>query len=214
MLLLPLLACAACIVSGAGNRNRATLAEHPPPCSLLGACLLCAARGLQGNLLLVVMELMPGGSLRAALQSAETRPLLRWAAGWVCHAAPRCHAELPCTALPCIALLRFKWRMLGGSCQLCSPLLDRESVSGWLHSLMPVPGLMCMQRLARGSGCCGGARLPAQRPAHTAQRPQVQVNGHEHWLALTLSARPLPWCLPLPAPTHHPACLAAGALWW
>jgi len=36
---------------------------------------------LQDGLVLVVMELMPGGSLRAALQNPAKRQALRWEAG-------------------------------------------------------------------------------------------------------------------------------------
>jgi hypothetical protein len=41
------------------------------------------ARLLQGQLLLVAMEFMPGGNLRVALQQPEMQEELRWEAKWV-----------------------------------------------------------------------------------------------------------------------------------
>ena len=41
----------------------------------------CLHAWLQGQVLLLVMELMRGGSLRAALQSPQKRERLRWEAG-------------------------------------------------------------------------------------------------------------------------------------
>ena len=56
-------------------------------------CPACLPGCLQGQLLLVAMEFMPGGNLRVALQQPEMRQQLRWEARWVGSCA--------CSGSPC-----------------------------------------------------------------------------------------------------------------